>query len=167
VPDGVCVVWTGFLPEPLEVVCGRPRLTIVVTCGDQGAPHVRATHIPILSIVVTSHCHGPLKALLAPLFATLDALPAAVGGDIGRRSLATAQGHLPASLGSTRHDCIIASGMLGGDALVQAPCTVLGMLTRAPLVSLAVGLSLNVPALLPQRGLEQEICRGQWCQYCR
>jgi hypothetical protein len=28
-----------------------------------------------------------------------------------------------------------------------------------PLVSLAVGLSLNVPALLPQRGLEPEICR--------
>jgi hypothetical protein len=75
VPDGVCVVWTGFLPEPLEVVCGRPRLTIVVTCGDRGAPHVRATHIPVLSIVVASRCHGPLKALLAPLFATLDALP--------------------------------------------------------------------------------------------
>jgi hypothetical protein len=24
VPDGVCVVWTSLLKEPLEVVCGHP-----------------------------------------------------------------------------------------------------------------------------------------------
>jgi hypothetical protein len=40
---------------------------------------------------------GPLETLLAPLFATLDALLGVVGGDIGRLLLAAAQGHLPTS----------------------------------------------------------------------
>jgi hypothetical protein len=40
---------------------------------------------------MADHGCDPLKALLAPRFATLDTLPAAVGGDVGRRSLATAR----------------------------------------------------------------------------
>jgi hypothetical protein len=59
---------------------------------------------------MANHGHGPLKVLLAPLFATLHTLPADVGGDIRRRSLATARGRLPASLGWARHDRLIASG---------------------------------------------------------
>jgi hypothetical protein len=41
-PDGVCVVWAGFLEEPLEVVLGRPRLMLVTACGGQDVPHVGA-----------------------------------------------------------------------------------------------------------------------------
>jgi hypothetical protein len=63
-----------------------------------------------------------------------------------------------------RHDCLISSGVLGGNAtwhlecvleevtiltLVRASCAVLGLHARAPLASLAVGLWLDAPALLP------------------
>jgi hypothetical protein len=33
VPEVVCVVWVGFLKEPLEVVHGWPRLMLVATYG--------------------------------------------------------------------------------------------------------------------------------------
>jgi hypothetical protein len=99
VPDGVCMVWVGFLMEPLEVVHGRPRLTLVATCGGQDVPHTGATQHPVVAIVMVGCGRGPLKALPAPLSATLDTLPAAVDGDVGRRSLAAARGRLPVSLG--------------------------------------------------------------------
>jgi hypothetical protein len=31
--DGVCVVWTGLLEEPLEVVRRRPHLMLSTVCG--------------------------------------------------------------------------------------------------------------------------------------
>jgi hypothetical protein len=37
VPDGVCMVWAGLLEEPLEVVCERPRLTLVAPCESRDA----------------------------------------------------------------------------------------------------------------------------------
>jgi hypothetical protein len=105
--------------------------------------------------------------LLVPLFATLGTLLAIVDCDVRRLSLSTARGHLPASLGWAKHDRLVASGLLGGDVaqrlkcvpekvamLTQerAPCVELGLRTCAPLASLAVGLSLDVPALPPERG---------------
>jgi hypothetical protein len=119
---------------------------------------------------------GPLMTLLTPLFATLDVLPTTVRGDVRWCSLTVARGHLHASLGRVRNDCLIASGVLGGDAalrlkcfpekeamltLVRAPCMVLGLCAHTPVVSQAEGLWLNVLALLPQRGIGQEIHRGR------
>jgi hypothetical protein len=50
-----------------------------------------------------------------PLFATLDAVLSAVYGDVRRHLLATAGGHLPASLALAKHDRLVTSGLLGGD----------------------------------------------------
>jgi hypothetical protein len=52
---------------------------------------------PIIVAIVVGH--GPLRVLLAPLFATLDALLSVVDGDIGWCLLAAARGRLLASLG--------------------------------------------------------------------
>jgi hypothetical protein len=95
VPDGVCVVWVGFLEEPLKVVRGRPHLTLVATCGGWDAPHVGAGCLTVIANIMVICGRHPLKALLAPLFAAHDAIHAAVDGDIGQRSLTTARGHLP------------------------------------------------------------------------
>jgi hypothetical protein len=141
------VLWVGFLKDPLDVVLGRPRLMLVTTYGGRDVPHAGSARLPIIAITVVGSGHVPLNALLAPLFATLDALPATVGGNVRRRSLTATRGCLPASLGWARHDRLKAIGMLGGDAarglecvpekvtilaLVRAPCTVLGLRTHAP-----------------------------------
>jgi hypothetical protein len=162
------VVWVGFLEEPLKEVHGRPRLTLVTVCGGRGAPPAGAASIPVVAVIMVSCGRCPLKVLLAPIFITLDTLPADVDGDVGWRSLITAQGRLPASLGLVKHNRLIAGGVLGGDAawclecvpakvamltLERAPCAALGLHARTPQVSLAVGLWLDVPALSPQRGL--------------
>jgi hypothetical protein len=104
----------------------------------------------------------PLRVLLAPLFATL---LSAVDGDIGRHLLATAWGHLLASLGWTKHDCLLASGVLSSDvarllecvpkkvtmlALEQVTHVALWQHANSPLASLAAGLGLDALALLPQ-----------------
>jgi hypothetical protein len=115
--DGVCVVWAGILQEPFEVFRGQPRLTFVTTCGGRAVPHTRAARLPVVSIVVASHSRVPLKVLLAPLFVTPDTLLAAMGGDVGWCYLAAAQDCLPTPLDWTRHDRLIANGMLGGDVV--------------------------------------------------
>jgi hypothetical protein len=71
VSDGVCVVWAGFLEEPLEVVRRRPHLTLVVVHGGRDAPHTGATRLPVVAIVVVGRGHGPLMELLAPLLPPL------------------------------------------------------------------------------------------------
>jgi hypothetical protein len=71
-------------------------------------PHTGASRLPVVAVIVVGHGCGPWKALLVPLFATMDALPAAVDGDIRRHSLAATRGHLPASLGRPKHDHLIA-----------------------------------------------------------
>jgi hypothetical protein len=108
------------------------------------------------------HGLGPLEALLAPLFATLDALFGAMSGNIGRLLIVTTWCHLPASLSRVKHACLVAGGLLGGDAtwllervpeeitmsaLVWAPCTMLGQSTHATLLSLVASLGLDVLAL--------------------
>jgi hypothetical protein len=156
------MVWVGFLEEPLEVVCGWSRLTLVAVCGGRDVPHARATCLPIIAVIVVSRGHGPSKALLAPLFATLDALRAAVDGDVRRRSLIAARVRLSSSPGWVKHDRLIASGVLGGAAtcclecvhakvamltLERAPRAALGLHAHATLASLAASLWLDVPAL--------------------
>jgi hypothetical protein len=86
--DGVFVVWAGFLVEPLEVVHWRPCLTLVAAYNGRDAPHAGAAH---LLVIVVGHGCGPLKMLLVPLFAALDALHATVDGDIGLCSFIATQ----------------------------------------------------------------------------
>jgi hypothetical protein len=151
---------------PLKVVRGRPRLTLVAVCGGRDAPHIGVARLLVVAIIVVGHGCGPLKALLAPLFAALDALPATMDGDIRRRFLAAAWGHLPTCPSLVKHDCLIAGAVFGGDvarclecvptkvamlAREWAPCGALRLHARAPRVSLAAGMWLDAPALLPQR----------------
>jgi hypothetical protein len=159
--DEVCVVWADLLEKPFEVVHRWHCLTPAVACSGQGVPHVRAAR---LTIVAVGRGHDPLKALLAPLFATFDTLLGAMGGDVERHLPITARGHLLASLGKAEHDRLIAGEALGGDAawlLERVPQEVtmsilLGALhaalrqqARATLVSLAASLRLAVLALPP------------------
>jgi hypothetical protein len=140
----------------------------VDVCGVRAMPHAGATSLPVIAIIMDGRGRGPLKALLAPLFEALDSLLVVVGGDVRWCSLTAARDHLLASLGWTRHDRLIASGVLGADVarclecvpeevamltLVQAPCAVLRLCAGAPLASLAASLWHNTPALPPQRGL--------------
>jgi hypothetical protein len=53
--------------------------------------------------------------MLAPLFATFDALLGAIGGDVRRCLHVAAWGRLPASLGKAKRHHIVAGGALGGD----------------------------------------------------
>jgi hypothetical protein len=116
------MVWEGFLEEYLQVVLGWPGLTLVNPCGGQDAPHVGATCLPIVAIIVVGHGRTPLKVLLVPLFATLATLPTIVDGNVRRCSLAVALGHLSASLGRVKHDRLTASVVLCGDAMRQLKC---------------------------------------------
>jgi hypothetical protein len=75
-------------------------------------PHAGAT--PIIFVIMVDRSRDPLKTLLAPFFATLGALPAAMGGDVGWCSLSVARGRLPTPLGWTRHDHLVANGVLDG-----------------------------------------------------
>jgi hypothetical protein len=122
VPGRVCVIWAGFLEEPLDVMHRWPHLTLFTVRGGPDATHARTACLPVVAIIVVGRGHGPLRALLPALFATLDALLRVVGGDVGRRLLAAAWGHLPVSLGLWMHDHLIARGVLGGDATRLLKC---------------------------------------------
>jgi hypothetical protein len=118
-----------------------------------------------MAVITAGHGHNALKVLLAPLVATFNSLLGAVGSNVGRCLLVTAQGHLPAFLGRAKHDCLIASGALSGDAtrllehgpkevsmsaLPRALRAALGQRTHATLASLAVNLgfvALTLPRL--------------------
>jgi hypothetical protein len=121
-PDGVCVVWASFLMDPLEVVCRRPRLTLVAMRGGGDTSCARVAHLTVITTIVVSHGHGPLRALLVPLLAALDALLSTVYGDLRRRLLIVVRGHLPGSLRMVKHNCLIASGVLGGDVSQLLKC---------------------------------------------
>jgi hypothetical protein len=106
------VVWAGLLEKPFEVEHRRPRPTLVVACSGRGAPHAGAAH---LTVVVIGRGRGPLKVLLASLFASIGALLGAVGSDVGRCLPIIARGCLPASLGGAKHDHVVVGGALGGE----------------------------------------------------
>jgi hypothetical protein len=46
------MVWAGLLENPLEVVCWRPRRTLVATRGDQDVSQAGATCLPVMAIVM-------------------------------------------------------------------------------------------------------------------
>jgi hypothetical protein len=172
VPDGVCMVWAGFLEKPPEVVRRWHRLTHVAACSIRDAPHTR---VACLTIIAIGCGHDPLKALLAPPLATFGALLGVTGGNVRRRLPITARGRLPASLGGVKHDYLVAGDTLGGNVvrllervpeevtmstLPRARCAVLNQRAHAVSTSLAVSLGLIVPFLLPSWGLGREISRG-------
>jgi hypothetical protein len=99
-----------------------------------------------LIVAAVSCGHGPLKVLLAPLFAAFDALLGIVGGDVRPCFPVTARGRVPTSLGRAKHDRLVAGGSLGGDAMRLLECV-------AEEVTLSA-LSQVLIALLPWRGLE-------------
>jgi hypothetical protein len=113
------VAWACLLNKHFDVVHRRPRLVLVIVCSDRGEPHIRAAY---LTIVVVGNGRGPLKVLLAPLFTAIDALLGVLGGDVRRCVPDGARGHLPASLGRAKHDRLVASGVLCGDATRLLKC---------------------------------------------
>jgi hypothetical protein len=163
------MVLTGLIEKPLEVVHRRPHRTLALARAGQNASHAGAACPPAVAIVAAGHGHSLLKALLAPLVAAFDALLGAVCGDVGRCLLVAAWCCLTASLCRVKHDCLVAGGLLGGDAtrllklvpeevvmsaLPQALRAVLGQRARTALVSSTVNLGLTVLTLLPpQRDL--------------
>jgi hypothetical protein len=99
------MVWASLLGKPLEVVRRRPHRTLAIVRVDQDASHIRATHLPVLAIIVDGHGCGPLRALFAPHATAFDALLGTVSGDVGRCLLVTTWGCLHASLSRAKHDC--------------------------------------------------------------
>jgi hypothetical protein len=55
------------------------HLTLFATCGCRDVPHAGAT---CLDVVAIGRGHGPLKALLAPLFVAFGTLLGAAGGGV-------------------------------------------------------------------------------------
>jgi hypothetical protein len=164
------VVWEGLFEKLLEVVHWRPCLSLVTACGSLGASLTRAARLTIIAIG-----HDPLKALLAPLSTSFDALLCVVGGDVGWHLPVAAWGHLPTSLSKVKHDRLIASGALDEDATWFLGCVPEGVATSAlpralhvtlgqraliTLASLTVSLGLAAPSRPPWQGLGCEISRG-------
>jgi hypothetical protein len=174
--DGVCMVWTGLLEKPLEVVPWRPCRTLVVARGGQDASHARAACFPVTAVIMDGRDRGPLEALHAPLVAAFDALLGAASGNVKWRLLVTAQGCLPVSLCGVKHDHLVAGGVLGGDAapllkcaseevpmstFSWALCVAFGQRACATQASMAVNLGFIAPTLAPPyQGMGREICRG-------
>jgi hypothetical protein len=153
--DGVHVVWAGLLEKPLEVVHRRPHRMLAVARIDRDESYTGATRLPVRVIVADGHGCGPLEVLFSPL---------ATAFDVGRRLLVTARGRLLASLCRAKHDRLVSSSTLGGDALRLLKCAPEGVcmstLPRAlhaalrkhalaTLVSLAVSMGLTASILPP------------------
>jgi hypothetical protein len=100
------------------VVCRHSRLTHVVVRGSHDAPNAIAACLPIIAIVMVIRGRGPLRMLLAPPLVALNTLLGVVDGDVRRCLLVAAWGCLPASLGRTKFDRLVAGGdttqLLGG-----------------------------------------------------
>jgi hypothetical protein len=113
--DGVRMVRTDLLEEPLGVVYRRSCLELVAVCGSCSVPHVEPACFLTIVALVASRGHSPLRTLLAPLLATFDALLGVMGGNVGQDLLAATWGHLPAVWGQTKFNRLIAGGVVGGD----------------------------------------------------
>jgi hypothetical protein len=90
-------VWAGLLEESLEVVCRQSSLALAAACGSHDAPHIEAACFLIIAAIIVGRGCSPLRMLLAPLLATLGTLTGIVDGDVGRRLLVAAWGHLHAA----------------------------------------------------------------------
>jgi hypothetical protein len=132
---------------------------LVAASGGRDASHTGAAHLLVVVVVMADHGHGPLKALLAPLVATFDALLGTVSGDIGQCLPIAAQGGLPASLCWVKHDRLVVDCALCGDAaqlleraiegvtvsaLPQPSRAMFGWHARSSLVGLVVNLRFIV-----------------------
>jgi hypothetical protein len=106
------LVWAGLLEESLEVVCRRSCLALAAACGSRDAPHTEAACFLNVAAVIVGRGCSPLRMLLAPLLATLVGI---LDGDVGRRIIVAAWGHLPAAYGWAKFGCLVAGGVLGGD----------------------------------------------------
>jgi hypothetical protein len=115
VPDDVRMVWPSLLVESLEVVSRWPCLTFVVVHGNCDAHHAGAARLSVVVVVIVGRGRSPLRMLLVPLLANLDALPGALDGDVERCLLVTTWGHIPASWRKMKFSCLVAGGVLGGD----------------------------------------------------
>jgi hypothetical protein len=71
VPDGVCMVWAGFLDERLEVVRRRPHLTLVAMHCSRHASRAGAAHLPVVAVIMVGRGCGLLRALLRLLLLSL------------------------------------------------------------------------------------------------
>jgi hypothetical protein len=81
----VGVVWACLLQELLEVVHGRLRLMPAAARSSHDARNAEAVHsLVVATVVIGRSCSLP-KSLLAPLPASLGALPGVLSGDSGRR----------------------------------------------------------------------------------
>jgi hypothetical protein len=98
----------------LEVVGRRLCLMLVTVDGSRDAPHVGAAHLLVVTVVIVGR--SPLRTLLAPPLAAVDALPRTLDGDVRRYLPAVAWGHLPTSWKKTESGCLTTGGILGGDA---------------------------------------------------
>jgi hypothetical protein len=65
------------------VVCRRPHLTLVATCGGRDVDRARASCLPVVAIITAGRGRSPLKALFTPLVASFDVLLGAVSGNVG------------------------------------------------------------------------------------
>jgi hypothetical protein len=77
------VVWASLLKEFLEVVRGRPWLTLATASNNHGVYHDGAAFLLVDATVVIGRCYGLLVVLLAPLPATLGVLLGILDDDIG------------------------------------------------------------------------------------
>jgi hypothetical protein len=108
--DGVGVVRASLLKELLEVVQGRPRLTLATVCDSHGMHHDGAAYLLVNAIIIIGHCCGFLMVLLETLLAALGSLLSILDDDIGRQFPGPA-------LGSVKLGCIVVDGVLGCGAM--------------------------------------------------
>jgi hypothetical protein len=97
VPDGVLLVWAGLLKLSLEVVCRWLRLMFAAVHGSRDAPHIGATCLFDIAVIIVGDGRGPLRMLLVPLLSALGSFLGVVGDDVGWCLLVTAWCCLPAS----------------------------------------------------------------------
>jgi hypothetical protein len=55
------MVWVGLLKESFEVVCRRPRLTLVTAHGSRNAPPTRDACLLVVIIIVINRGCGSLS----------------------------------------------------------------------------------------------------------
>jgi hypothetical protein len=82
--DGVGVVRASLLKELLEVIRGRPCLTLVTACGGRNMHHAGAALLLVATAVIIDRVYGLLTALLVPLLVALGTLSGILDDNVGR-----------------------------------------------------------------------------------
>jgi hypothetical protein len=141
------------------------HLLVWPSYGDNSIPS-QSHHFFILAIIAVDRGRNPLRTFLVPLLASLGTLLGMMDGDIEWCLLAATQGRLPVVWGRVKFSCLIAGGILGGNAtqllggvpkniiqclegrrLLCVAHTAFGCLHPWPLGITAVSLSVAVFAL--------------------